>query len=369
MMKRPIIQLILIQLREFYREPGILFWAFVFPIAMAWGLGIAFTHKIEQKRNIAFIENITQPDTQFREVLGKYSKIDSLSNNHEIKYSIRIGNEKIGYTNLRFIPATWENATKHLKSGSVLLIIEEKQGKLIYHYDPFSTEAQLTYMQLSSFINKGVLSESEAEIKPLTQKGSRYIDFLIPGLIAMDLMMSTLWGVSYSLIEKRSKKLLRRMVATPMKKSSFLFAQLIARLMLNILEALILFAFAYYYFGFTLEGRFIVLVILYLSGMFCFTGISILISSRTSNTYIGNGLINALVMPMTVLSGIFFSYHNFPDLIIPYIQALPLTMLADGLRSIFIEGAGLKEVFLSVIVLSGIGVTTFIAGLKIYKWY
>jgi len=368
-MKRPIIQLILIQLREFYREPGILFWAFVFPIAMAWGLGIAFTHKIEQKRNIAFIENYAQPDSLFHKILEKYSDIQANTKSTEVKYSIRIGNDKIGYTNFRFMPTTWENARKHLKSGSVLLIIEEKQGKLFYNYDPFSTEAQLTYMQLSSFIKNGSSIETQAEIKPLTQKGSRYVDFLIPGLIAMDLMMSTMWGVSYSLIEKRSKKLLRRMVATPMKKSSFLFAQLIARLILNILEALILFTFANYYFGFTLEGKFLTLVIFYMAGMFCFTGLSILISSRTSNTYVGNGLINAVVMPMSVLSGIFFSYHNFPDVIIPYIQALPLTIFADGLRGIFIEGAGLKEIIIPVLALSGIGLTTFIAGLKIYKWY
>jgi ABC-2 type transport system permease protein len=367
-MRRPLIQLILIQLREFYREPGILFWAFVFPIAMAWGLGIAFTHKIEQKRNIAIIESPAQPDMQFRKMLAKFSKAET-NPGHEIKYSIRTGNDKIGYTNFRFMPATWENARKHLKSGSILLIIEEKQGKLLYHYDPFNSEAQLTYMQLSSFINKGTYVETEAEIKPLTQKGSRYIDFLIPGLIAMDLMMSTMWGISYSLIEKRSKKLLRRMVATPMKKSSFLFSQLIARLILNIFEGLILFLFANYYFGFTLEGKFVTLVIFYLAGMLCFTGISILISSRTSNTYVGNGLINAIVMPMSVLSGIFFSYHNFPDVIIPYIQALPLTLFADGLRGIFIEGTGLKEIIMPVLVLSGIGITTYIAGLKIYKWY
>lgn len=368
-MRRPIIQLILIQLREFYREPGILFWAFVFPIAMAWGLGIAFTHKIEQKRNIAYIENAVQPDTQFRKILSKYSKIVTILKTHKVQYTIRTGNPKTGFTNFRFMPSTWENAKKLLKSGSVLMILEEKRGKLYYNYDPFSTEAQLTYMQLSSFISKGTPIEPEAEIKPLTQKGSRYIDFLIPGLIAMDLMMSTMWGISYSLIEKRSKKLLRRMIATPMKKSSFLIAQLIARLILNIIEAFILFTFAYYYFGFTLEGSFLVLSLLYMAGMLCFTGISILISSRTSNTYIGTGLINAIVMPMMVLSGIFFSYHNFPDVIIPYIQALPLTMLADGLRSIFIEGAGFNQVFLPTLILSAIGTTTFIAGLKVYKWY
>ena len=103
--------------------------------------------------------------------------------------------------------------------------------------------------------------------------------------------------------------------------------------------------------------------------MFCFTGIAILISSRTANTYVGNGLINAIVMPMMLLSGIFFSYHNFPDIVIPYIQALPLTMLADGLRSIFIEGAGIIQSGLSIIILFSIGIVTFGIGLKVYKWY
>jgi ABC-2 type transport system permease protein len=369
MIKSPFIQLILLQFREFYREPGILFWAFVFPIAMAWGLGIAFTHKVEQKRDIAVIENSSQPDSLFRNILLNYSKRDSSSKEHQNRFIIRLENKKTGTTIFRFLPTSWINSIQLLKRGSVLLVLEEKNGKLVYHYDPYNTDAQLTYMQLSSFIRNGKILEPESEISPLTQKGSRYIDFLIPGLIAMNLMMSTMWGISYSLIEKRSKKLLRRLVATPMKKSSFLLSQLVARLALSIIEICILCAFAYYYFNFTLDGSFIGLLLFFFSGMACFTGISILISSRTANTYVGNGLINAIVMPMTVLSGIFFSYHNFPDVIIPYIQAMPLTMLADGLRFVFIEGAGLKDILIPSAILSSIGLVTFLVGLRIYKWY
>jgi len=368
-MRKPIVQLLLIQFREFYREPGILFWAFVFPILMAWGLGIAFTHKTEQKRDIAFIESSSNPDSAFRKLLSAYSKKDTLGKDHILRYNIRSGNEKTGYTVYRIIPTDWEKSELMLKRGSILLIIEEKDGKINYHYDPFNNDAQLTYMQITSMVRNGMPTGPAAEIKPLTQKGTRYIDFLIPGLIAMNLMMSTMWGISYSLIEKRSKKLLRRMVATPMRKSSFMISQLFARLTLNIIEASIVFIFAYYYFNFTLEGSVWALAILYLAGMLCFSGISILISSRTANTYIGNGLINAIVMPMSVLSGIFFSYHNFPDAVIPFIKWLPLTLVADGLRSIFIEGAGIADVFISAIVLSLIGLATFIGGLKIYKWY
>lgn len=353
-------------MREFYREPGILFWAFVFPIAMAWGLGIAFTHKVEQNRNIAYIESSFNEDSHTLQTLKSNSVKKSQS---EKRFSVRLGNNDMGYTNFRFMPATWDEAQKLLKSGTSIMVLDEANGKPVFNYDPYNNEAQLSYMQLSSFLERGTITSSQAEIKPLNQKGSRYIDFLVPGLIAMDLMMSTMWGICYSLIEKRSKKLLRRMVATPMKKSSYLMSQLVARLVLNIIEAIILFTFAHYYFGFALEGSLAVLAIVYLAGMFCFTGISILLASRTSNTYIGSGLINAVVMPMMVLSGVFFSYHNFPDAVIPFLQALPLTMLADSIRAVFIEGAGLGQVFLPVAVLSLIGVATFSVGLKIYKWY
>jgi ABC-type multidrug transport system permease subunit len=181
--------------------------------------------------------------------------------------------------------------------------------------------------------------------------------------------MSTLWGVGYSLIEKRSKKLLRRMVATPMRKSSFLISHFLARLILSIVEATLLYLFAHYYFDITIEGSLIALAAVFMAGMIAFTGIAVFVASRTAKLEIANGLINVVSMPMMVLSGVFFSYHNFPDAVIPYIQKLPLTMLADGIRSIFIEGTGLREHFIEIFSMTGVGVVFFLAGLKIYKWY
>jgi ABC-2 type transport system permease protein len=144
---------------------------------------------------------------------------------------------------------------------------------------------------------------------------------------------------------------------------------LTSRLIFNVLESFILLVFAYYYFGITIEGSILAFILLYLSGVFCFAGVSILMASRTSNTYVGNGMINAVSMPMMLLSGIFFSYHNFPDVIIPYIQALPLTMMADGFRGVFVEGFTILKVLPTILILSVLGLVTFISGLKIYKWY
>ncbi len=185
----------------------------------------------------------------------------------------------------------------------------------------------------------------------------------------MGIMMSSVWGLSYNIITKRSKKLLRRMIATPMKKSHFLISLMIVRITMNLVESLLLFFFAYLVFGVTIQGSLTALFLVFIAGNIAFAGLATLISSRTSNTEVGNGLINAVSTPMIVLSGVFFSYHNFPDVIIPFLKVLPLTLLADAVRSIFIEGAGYQEVAIPFLVLSSMGIILFAVGLKIFKWY
>jgi ABC-2 type transport system permease protein len=218
-------------------------------------------------------------------------------------------------------------------------------------------------------INRQPQAQVRSSIMPITTKGNRYIDFLIPGLIAMGIMNSCLWGISWNLIEFRMKKLLRRMVATPMSKKDFLLSNLITRTLIGAFETSTLLLFAFLYFRISLEGSVLALLLIYLAGIMAFSGIAIIISSRTASSQIGNGLINAVTLPMMILSGIFFSYHNFPDWCIPFIKYLPLTLLADSIRSIFIEGAGIKEISTAFVVLTLTGVVSFFAGLKMYKWY
>jgi len=159
------------------------------------------------------------------------------------------------------------------------------------------------------------------------------------------------------------------MVAAPMKKSLFILSHFFARITLAVFEAVVLLVFSWIYFRTQIQGSITALILVFLAGSFCFSGISILIASRTSSSRIGNSLINVITMPMMILSGIFFSYHNFPDFIIPVIQKLPLTMLADSIRSIMIEGSGLLENLTEILFLSGLGTVCFIIGIRIYKWY
>ena len=241
----------------------------------------------------------------------------------------------------------------------------------MYHFDPLNPDAQLTFLKLSNILGKNEIHTLRAgqSVKPLTLTGTRYIDFFIPGLIAMGAMSACLWGICYTTIEKRSKKLLRRMVATPMKRSNFLISLITVRVVMNFLESAMLTLFAMWAFHISIQGSIPALLLLFLAGNIAFAGLSVTLSCRTAKTEVGNGFINAVTFPMFVLSGIFFSYYNFPDWAIPYIQKLPLTLFADGMRSVFIEGAGLAKILWPSLILTAFGVVFFSVGLKFFKWH
>ncbi len=354
---------------EIIREPSVIFWGVVFPILMAWGLGIAFTQKTGVQVKLAIVKEIAPPD------INNESKLLSFLNANSSKkdsiFTVILKNDKLGDATLIFFETSSSNAFRLLKKGKVSLIIEDNPTGLNYLFDPANAEAKAAYQLASNLIDKGPLfyTANQSEIKPLTLSGTRYVDFLIPGLLAMGIMMACCWGISYTIIDRRSKKLLRRMVATPMKKTNLLFALITARFSMNLAEALLLFAFAWAYFGVNIQGSWSAIIVLFIAGNIAFSGISILISCHTANTEVGNGMINAVVTPMMVVSGVFFSYHNFPEWAIPVIQYLPLTMITDGFRTIFNEGAGFLDIWREAVVLTTIGIVSFVTGLKVFKWY
>ena len=369
-------QLISALFLEIVREPGVLFWGILFPILMSLGLGLAFTKKADVIRKVAVI-NINESLTSGSEnsvVAGFLQKnceknVSGKPDTWQWKYTIR--DEKLGNSVFLFYKMKWDEAVKFLKRGTINVLLLGINDSVEYHFDPMNPDAQLTYLKLSSIVGKGAVQavQSNTEIKPLTVTGTRYIDFLVPGLITMGVMMSSMWGISYGIIEKRSKKLLRRLVATPMKKSHFLIALITVRITMNFIESLVLFLFALIAFKMTIQGSISALILMFLAGNIAFAGIAVFVSSHTSNTEVGNGLINFVVFPMMILSGIFFSYQNFPEWSLPVIKNLPLTMLTDGIRSIFNEGAGYHDVALPILILLAVGILFFSVGLKIFKWH
>ncbi|MEM4271075.1 MAG: ABC transporter permease [Candidatus Pacearchaeota archaeon] len=337
-------ELMIAEFKAFYRNPGILFWTFGFPIMLTLILGSAFTKKQEGIRKISLVSPITK-ETFFS---------DSQT-------------AKTLYTQFIFFEDDPKSAILKLKRGEINLYITLEDDSYKYHFDPSNNESFLTYLILKESRNVANTATHE-DIIELKEKGSRYIDFLLPGLLAMGIMNSCLWGSGWSLIEFRIKKLLRRLMATPLTKSQFLIAHLSMRIILSGIEFLFLTLFGFFLFGVEVQGSLLALGIIFLAGNVAFSGAAILISSRASSTQVANGLINAFTLPMMLMSGVFFSYHNFPSFLEKLASFLPLTVLADSLRGIFNEGSGLSVIFLPSLQLIFFGIICFLLGLKIYKW-
>jgi len=347
---------------ETVREPDVLFWGMVFPVLISIGLGFAFTQATETKFRVMLVEN--QPN-----IIETFLPENIEHRKEQIIWKIK--DETLGNTVFTFEKSDWRKSIVALKRGEADIVVCDSLGALQYHFDPLNSQAQLAYTKLSSLLkeHRQASLTAQSEVKPLTLKGVRYIDFLIPGLIAFGIMSDILWGISYTIIERRGKKLLRRMVATPMRKSNLLISMMFVRIMMNLVDAVVIILAAWLIFGVVIQGNIGALLLLFLAGNLAFTGIAVLISSRTDKTEVGNGWINAVQMPMLVLSGVFFSYHNFPEWSLPFIKLLPLTALTDGMRSIFNEGAGWSDILIPSAALTVLGLICFVTGKKLFKWF
>jgi ABC transporter DrrB family efflux protein len=201
-----------------------------------------------------------------------------------------------------------------------------------------------------------------------TEPGARYIDFLIPGLLGMNLMGSGLWGVGFAVVNARTRKLLKRFAATPMRRSHYLLSFVLSRLIFLVLEVAVVIAFAWFAFGFTVRGSFIQMSFLLLLGAMTFAGIGLLVAARPKTIEGVSGLMNLVMMPMWLLSGTFFSSARFPEFLQPFIRALPLTALNDSLRGVMNDGASLTTNLMAVAVLIVWCVISFLVALKIFRW-
>ncbi len=382
------LHLTLAHLKEVTRQPAVLFWGIIFPILLSIGLGMAFTRSAETIHHIGFVRSDAfdspspaAPDIEALFTRSVHDPHHTLSIRDETSFTLTVHDDTLGDTAYLFETGSWDESILKLKQGRIHMIMEMTGAGVVYHFDPLNPDARLAWHSLSPLVDvdappagkevktDATMPDADARVSPLEMPGTRYIDFLIPGLVSMTVMMSCMWGISYGMIDKRSKKLLRRMVATPMVKSHFLAALMLVRIFINIVESALLVFFAWLIFDVAVQGSTGALALVFIAGNIAFCGIAVFVSSRTANTEVGNGMINAVVMPMTLLSGVFFSYHNFPEWSIPVIGKLPLALLVDGIRAIFTEGAGLAETAPAAMLLFLTGAVFFAAGLKIFKWH
>ncbi len=336
-------QLTLTRLRSFVREPSAVFWTFGFPILLIVALGIAFRNRPPEPVDAA-VE--TGPGAE------------------EVRAALAAGGPGV-----RVDVLAPEAARAALRVGRVaVVVVPGRPPELVF--DPTRPESRLAHAVVDDLLERAagrrdVLAPPE---RPVTEPGSRYVDFLVPGLVGMNVMSTGMWGIGYVIVETRSKKLLKRMIATPMRRSAFLLSFVLVRTLFVALEVPLLVGFGVLAFGTPVRGPIAALAAVALLGALAFAGLGLLVAARARNTQTVSGLINLVMMPMFLLSGVFFPSDRFPAGLQPAIQALPLTALNDGMRAVMNEGAGLAAIVPQAALLAAVALVSFALALRYFRW-
>jgi ABC-2 type transport system permease protein len=341
----PFAQLFLARLREFYREPEAVFWVYGFPVLLAIGLGIAFAGGKPDKATVDIQTGVNDAVAE---------RLATTLRDHELKVELHSADE----------------CRERLRTARIELYVVPEPEQFLYVYDERRPEGIAARNQVDDLvqIDKAGKPLQTTKDQPIDEVGSRYIDFLVPGLMGMNLMGGGLFGVGFVLVDMRVRKLMKRLVATPMRRSHFLLSVLVARLVFLLPEMLVLLLVGTLGFGVPIRGGLLPLIITILIGSAAFSGIGLLVASRTDKTETVSGLINLVMLPMWIVSGVFFSSKRFPAVAQPFIQALPLTQLNDALRATMLEGASLAALALPLAVLTLYALVTYALALRWFRW-
>ncbi len=240
----------------------------------------------------------------------------------------------------------------------------------VYRFDEARAESQVARLAVDRTLQgaAGRVDAFQPVEQPIDTIGSRYIDWLVPGLLGMNIMMTGLWGVGFSIVQSRTRRLLKRLIATPMSRTDYLASHVLSRLAFLIMEAVVLVGFGWVAFGVAVRGSLAALAAVSLVGALSFGGLALLIASRARTIEAISGLLNLVMLPMWVLSGVFFASTNFPDVMQPVVQALPLTALNNALRGVMNEGLSLAALARELAVLVAWGAGAFVLALRLFRW-
>lgn len=339
---RAFYNLLLARTRELSREPEVVFWVFFFPVLLAVALGIAFRERPPDQIFVAVVEH---PEAR------------------RLARAMNASPPLIA----EVVPA--DQAARQFRLGKVALVVYPGT-EFRFRYDPGRPDSLLARSLVDNAMQRAAGRSDPLAVRaePVTEPGARYIDFLIPGLLGMNLMSGGMWGIGFAIVDMRVKKLLKRLVATPMKRSDFLLALISSRLILMLVETVLLLLVGTLLFHMVVQGSLFAILAVGAAGSLCFAGVGLLVASRAQKIESVSGLMNLVMLPMFVLSGIFFSADRFPQVLQPFIRILPLTALNDALRSVILEGAALGAQSLRLLVLVLWGGISFVLALRWFRW-
>lgn len=338
----PLWELTTARAKEFLREPEAIFWVFFFPVILAVALGLAFREKGPDRIPIGVVTG-----AESGPAFTALEKSPALLPR-------------------RFSPQEGREA---LRTGRISLLVDPGPPT-VFHFDETRPDSRIARLEADDALQRAAGRKDAVPVRAekITERGSRYIDFLVPGLLGMNLMGTGIWSLAFSVTTARNRRILKRLIATPMPKGYYLLSQIFGRLGFLIPEVVILVGGGWLFFGVGVRGSILLLLATCLLGAMTFCGMGLLIASRVNTIEGASGLANLVMLPMWILSGVFFSSERFPDTVQPYINALPLTALNQALRGIMTEGQGLAGVGPQLGIVALWGIVSFAVALKIFRW-
>lgn len=353
----PIWQLTLARIKIFLREPAAIFWVYGFPIVMMIALGTAFRESPQEAMKIDIVSSRGTGIPPAQETSAAQDLAHRLNDDR--------------FTIIHSSPVEWP---RRLQSGKTDLVLEpDAEGGFRVWDEPRRAESRLARYAVEAKLLRSGQSESTSalpplEVKHLEQAGSRYIDFLLPGMIGLGLMGGGMWGVGFVIVDMRVRKLLKRFLATPMRRSDFLLSIMFSRLLFTLADIVVLLFFGFVVFHVRSQGDFFNLTAAIILGAVAFAGIGLLVASRAETLETISGLMNLIMLPMWIFSGVFFSSERFPQEVQPLINLLPLTALNQLLRGVMLEGQTVLQFWPQSLLLMAYAVITFAIALRVFRW-
>jgi len=387
----PLLQLTLSRFREFVREPEAIFWVFAFPLLLAVALGLAFRDKAPDRIPIGVVSGAGADRAAAALARSPVLLVRTMSHD-EAREALRTGRISLLVEPAAPAPAPTAAPAAAAAASAAPAPVAAREGELppaaqpaaaspgagetatprswIFHFDQTRPDSRIARLEAEDALQRAAGRTDAITIRSalVTEKGSRYIDFLIPGLLGLNLMGTGIWSLAFGITTARQRQLLKRLVATPMRRSHYLLAQVLGRLVFLLPEIVILVGVGWLVFGVAVRGSLWLLLVTSLVGAMTFCGMGLLIASRARTVEGVSGLANLVMLPMWLLSGVFFSSERFPDRVQPIIRALPLTALNDALRGVITEGQSPSAVAAKLAIVAAWGVASFLVALRIFRW-
>ncbi len=324
--------------REYYRDKGSLFWSFVATPFIVIILALAFSSESQEI---------------FR--AGQLTSVGSIG-----AFTTEPTIEVITYENL-------QNAIRQVRFHQLDILVDTTtitdSDNPRYWINPESAKGNLLEKLLIQ--DTSVQWQREETIG----KKIRYIDWVIPGILAMNIMFSGLWGIGYVIVRYRKNGVLKRLQATPLAAWKFLLSQALSRLSIMLIVSILVYAVCNLFIGFMMEGSHLLLLLIAVVGNLAIISISLLMASRTASEELANGLLNLISFPMLLLSELWFSLDDAPQWLQDLSQLLPLTHLVKAARGVMLEGAGFGDIAPQLLILVLMTVVFVSLAGALFRWH